>query len=61
MNEPIHIIGIGTDGPAGLRPELLERILNADFLAGGERHLAHFPQARLEIGPTAHGQGLAIG
>jgi precorrin-6B C5,15-methyltransferase / cobalt-precorrin-6B C5,C15-methyltransferase len=48
MSAPIYIIGMGADGPAGLRPEQIERILNADFLAGGERHLAHFPQARGE-------------
>jgi precorrin-6Y C5,15-methyltransferase (decarboxylating) len=43
---PIDIIGIGADGPARLRRELIERIEAADFLAGGERHLAHFPNAR---------------
>jgi precorrin-6Y C5,15-methyltransferase (decarboxylating) len=48
MSTPIYVIGMGADGPAGLRPEQLERILNADFLAGGERHLAYFPQARGE-------------
>jgi precorrin-6B C5,15-methyltransferase / cobalt-precorrin-6B C5,C15-methyltransferase len=48
MNPPLDIIGLGAGGPAGLRPELVERIVNADFLAGGERHLAHFPQARGE-------------
>jgi precorrin-6Y C5,15-methyltransferase (decarboxylating) len=48
MSTPIYVIGMGADGPAGLRPELVERILRADFLAGGERHLAHFPQARGE-------------
>jgi precorrin-6Y C5,15-methyltransferase (decarboxylating) len=48
MSEPIDIIGMGADGPAGLRPELVERVLTADFLAGGERHLACFPQARGE-------------
>ena len=48
MNAPIYVIGMGADGPAGLRPELVERTLNADFLAGGERHLAHFPRARGE-------------
>jgi precorrin-6Y C5,15-methyltransferase (decarboxylating) len=37
---------MGADGAAGLRPELVERIHSADFLAGGERHLAFFPQAR---------------
>jgi precorrin-6Y C5,15-methyltransferase (decarboxylating) len=35
----IHIIGVGADGLAGLRPELMQLIRSADFLAGGERHL----------------------
>jgi len=35
----IHIIGVGADGLAGLRPELVQLIRSADFLAGGERHL----------------------
>ena len=48
MSTPIYVIGMGADGPAGLRPELVERILNADFLAGGERHLSFFPPARGE-------------
>jgi precorrin-6Y C5,15-methyltransferase (decarboxylating) len=43
---PIEIIGIGADGPASLRREAIERIEAADFLAGGERHLAHFSSAR---------------
>ena len=43
MTHPIDIIGIGADGPAGLRAELLDRIRRAEFLAGGERHLALFP------------------
>jgi precorrin-6Y C5,15-methyltransferase (decarboxylating) len=42
MNQRIDVIGIGADGPAGLRPELIERIHGAQFLAGGERHLHHF-------------------
>src|SRR5438309_149415 len=44
----VQIIGIGGDGLAGLRPQLVEVIHRADFLAGGERHLAYFPQARGE-------------
>jgi len=48
MTIPIDIIGIGADAPAGLRPELLARIAAADFLAGGERHLGYFPEARGE-------------
>jgi precorrin-6Y C5,15-methyltransferase (decarboxylating) len=43
---PIEVIGLGADGAAGLRPEAVERILTADFLAGGERHLGYFPHAR---------------
>lgn len=39
---PIDIIGMGADGAAGLRPDALERIRSADFLAGGERHLQYF-------------------
>jgi precorrin-6Y C5,15-methyltransferase (decarboxylating) len=35
----IHIIGIGADGLGGLRLELVQLICQADFLAGGERHL----------------------
>lgn len=38
----IEVIGLGADGPAGLRPELVERIRHADFLAGGERQLRFF-------------------
>ncbi len=48
MSRAIDVIGLGADGAAGLRPEQIERILAADFLAGGARHLAHFPQARGE-------------
>src|SRR5262249_28615372 len=44
----IDVIGIGADGAAGLRPDQVERILAADFLAGGERHLGYFPNARGE-------------
>ena len=43
MEQPIDVIGIGAEGPAGLRPALIERILRAEFLAGGQRHLAYFP------------------
>lgn len=44
----IDVIGMGADGPASLRPDQVERIVSADFLAGGARHLAHFPAARGE-------------
>jgi precorrin-6Y C5,15-methyltransferase (decarboxylating) len=42
----IEVIGIGADGAAGLRPEVSARIRSADFLAGGDRHLGYFPDAR---------------
>jgi precorrin-6Y C5,15-methyltransferase (decarboxylating) len=42
----IDIIGLGADGQAGMQPELIARVQHADFLAGGERHLCHFPSAR---------------
>ncbi|MCS6852155.1 MAG: precorrin-6y C5,15-methyltransferase (decarboxylating) subunit CbiE [Gemmataceae bacterium] len=48
VHPAIHIIGIGADGPAGLRREQIEHIAAADFLAGGERHLRYFPAARGE-------------
>lgn len=42
--EPIMVIGIGHDGPAGLSPEALDHIARAEVLAGGKRHLAFFPK-----------------
>jgi precorrin-6Y C5,15-methyltransferase (decarboxylating) len=48
MTARIDIIGVGADGAASLRPDQVERICAADFLAGGERHLRHFPTARGE-------------
>ncbi|MDB5350453.1 MAG: precorrin-6y C5,15-methyltransferase (decarboxylating), CbiE subunit,precorrin-6Y [Planctomycetota bacterium] len=40
MPRPVHIIGLGADGLAGLTPRLREAIASAEFLAGGKRHLA---------------------
>ncbi len=42
----IDVIGIGAEGAAGLKPTVIERIQAADFLAGGARHLAYFPEAK---------------
>ncbi len=42
--EPLVVIGIGHDGPAGLSPEAREHIARAQVLAGGIRHLAFFPE-----------------
>src|SRR5207302_6599700 len=41
--EPLVVVGIGHDGPGGLAPEALEHIARARVLAGGQRHLAFFP------------------
>ena len=41
--EPLAVIGIGHDGPAGLLPGALEHIARAEVLVGGRRHLAFFP------------------
>ena len=42
--EPVVVIGIGHDGPAGLSPDALDHIARAEVLAGGKRHLAFFPK-----------------
>jgi precorrin-6B C5,15-methyltransferase / cobalt-precorrin-6B C5,C15-methyltransferase len=44
VEQRIDVIGIGVNGPASLRADLVERIRRADFLAGGERHLSLFPE-----------------
>ena len=44
MNNQIHIIGIGDDGPQSLNASCLNRIQEAEVLVGGERHLALFPE-----------------
>jgi precorrin-6Y C5,15-methyltransferase (decarboxylating) len=41
--EPLLVIGIGDDGPAGLSREALEHIEHARVLAGGRRLLDFFP------------------
>jgi precorrin-6Y C5,15-methyltransferase (decarboxylating) len=42
--EPLVIVGIGQDGPAGLGPEARAHVACAQVLAGGQRHLAFFPE-----------------
>ena len=51
MTFPIHVIGLPVDG-GPLSGETRERILGADLLAGGRRHLARFPEARGEKLPV---------
>jgi precorrin-6Y C5,15-methyltransferase (decarboxylating) len=48
MTPQIHILGLEADGAARLAPDRIESICAADFLAGGERHLRHFPHTRGE-------------
>ncbi|AJY76928.1 bifunctional cobalt-precorrin-7 (C(5))-methyltransferase/cobalt-precorrin-6B (C(15))-methyltransferase [Paenibacillus beijingensis] len=43
MDNRIHIIGIGDDGPKSLTAAYLNLIQEAEVLVGGERHLALFP------------------
>jgi precorrin-6Y C5,15-methyltransferase (decarboxylating) len=43
MTEPLVVVGIGHDGPAGLSPQALDHIARAEVLAGGARHHAFFP------------------
>lgn len=50
---PVTVVGIGDDGRAGLSARAAEAIGRARVLAGGERHLAFFPEfagARIVIG-----------
>jgi precorrin-6B C5,15-methyltransferase / cobalt-precorrin-6B C5,C15-methyltransferase len=41
--EPIVVVGIGADGPAGLSVEACDHLARCRLLAGGRRHLAFFP------------------
>lgn len=41
---PVTLVGIGCDGRAGLSPRALDAVARARALAGGERHLAAFPE-----------------
>jgi precorrin-6Y C5,15-methyltransferase (decarboxylating) len=40
---PILVVGLTAAGSDGLPPALIERVLRADLLVGGRRHLAMFP------------------
>jgi precorrin-6Y C5,15-methyltransferase (decarboxylating) len=48
MAHPVTIIGLSASGTAALRPALRALIEQADFVAGGARHLEHFPGVRGE-------------
>ncbi|WP_232695663.1 precorrin-6y C5,15-methyltransferase (decarboxylating) subunit CbiE [Brevibacillus daliensis] len=44
----VTIIGIGDEGAAGIFPQALDRINQAQLLVGGERHLSFFPELTCE-------------
>jgi precorrin-6B C5,15-methyltransferase / cobalt-precorrin-6B C5,C15-methyltransferase len=46
VSTKVCLIGVTAGGAASLSSELLERVESADVLAGGERHLAYFPEFR---------------
>ena len=52
---PFTVVGVGGDGRAGLSPRALEAIDGACALAGGERHLAAFPEFGGERIPLGKG------
>jgi precorrin-6Y C5,15-methyltransferase (decarboxylating) len=39
----VHVVGVGDNGPEGLTDDVLQLIMSADLLCGGERHLDFFP------------------
>lgn len=40
---PIHVVGIGLDGAAGLVERVQQLVLSATLLVGSDRHLSYFP------------------
>jgi precorrin-6Y C5,15-methyltransferase (decarboxylating) len=52
---PVTVVGVGADGRAGLSARALEAIAGARALAGGERHLAAFPEFAGERIPLGKG------
>ncbi len=40
---PIHVVGIGLDGAAGLVERVRQVVLSATLLIGSDRHLSYFP------------------
>lgn len=41
---PIHVVGMGLDGPAGLPAPVRDIVNRATVLVGSDRHLRYFPQ-----------------
>jgi precorrin-6Y C5,15-methyltransferase (decarboxylating) len=52
---PVTVVGVGDDGRPGLTPRALEAVARAHALAGGERHLALFPEFAGERIPLGKG------
>ena len=40
---PVHVVGIGLDGAAGLVESVLQLVSKATLLIGSDRHLSYFP------------------
>lgn len=45
---PIHVVGIGLDGAAGLTQAMRQQIAQATLLVGSDRQLAYFPELPAE-------------
>lgn len=41
---PVHVVGIGLDGAAGLAEGVRQLVWQATLLVGSDRHLSYFPQ-----------------
>jgi precorrin-6Y C5,15-methyltransferase (decarboxylating) len=52
MTQPILIVGLSAAGANGLPSALVERIVSADLLVGGQRQLGYFPEFAGETMPV---------
>lgn len=48
MTTPIHVVGIGLDGAAGLSQDVYQIVEQAKLLIGSDRHLRYFPNHHAE-------------
>jgi precorrin-6Y C5,15-methyltransferase (decarboxylating) len=60
MRRSVTVVGIGDDGCKGLTARGLEAVMAAEWLVGGERHLAFFPEFRGERILLKDGVGAAL-
>jgi precorrin-6Y C5,15-methyltransferase (decarboxylating) len=56
----VSVVGIGDDGCKGLTARGLEAVMQAEWLVGGDRHLAFFPDFRGERISLQDGLGTAL-